>query len=100
MPSIATGQLNCGVERGRTGRILEDHARWFARLAGQLTPQQIAQAFESAGASPADVEGYQQKLLDKIAELKAAVASLPAESARRDEPRPDGSVNRENDAIC
>jgi hypothetical protein len=69
---------------GEINLVPLDHARWFARLAGQLTPEQIAQAFESAGASPAEVKGYQQKLLDKIAELKAVIALLPAETAQRD----------------
>ena len=69
---------------GEINLVPLDHARWFAGLVGQLTPQQIARAFETAGGSPAEVKGYQQKLLEKIAELKAAVAPLPAEAAERD----------------
>jgi hypothetical protein len=33
----------------------------------------VRRAFESAGASPQEVEGYSTRLLEKIAELQAAV---------------------------
>jgi hypothetical protein len=47
-----------------------EHARWFAGLAAQLTPAQIRRAFEAAGATPQEIEGYTAKLVEKIAELK------------------------------
>jgi hypothetical protein len=52
-----------------------DHARWFAGLASQLTPMQVRQAFAAAGATPAEVEGFTAKFLDKIVELQATVRS-------------------------
>jgi hypothetical protein len=50
-----------------------DHARWFAGLVGQLTPAQIRQAFESAGATPGEVDGFSSRFLEKVHELGAAV---------------------------
>ena len=52
-----------------------DHARWFAGLVTQLTPEQVRQAFEVAGASPAEVDGFSARLLEKIKELRTAVSS-------------------------
>ena len=52
-----------------------DHARWFAGLVGQLTPEQVRAAFEVAGATPAEIDGFATRLLQKIAELKTAVSS-------------------------
>ena len=50
-----------------------DHARWFAGLAGQLTPNQVRQAFEAAGATPQEVDGFSARFLEKVRELEAAV---------------------------
>lgn len=50
-----------------------EHARWFAGLASQLTPAQLRRAFEAAGATPEQVEGYSTKLAEKIAALQQAV---------------------------
>jgi len=51
-----------------------DHARWFAALARQLTPPQVRQAFEAAGATPAEVDGFAARFLEKVHELDTAVA--------------------------
>jgi hypothetical protein len=50
-----------------------EHARWFAGLASQLTTAQLRRAFEAAGATPEQVEGYSTKLAEKIAALQQAV---------------------------
>jgi len=56
-------------------RVPLDHARWFAGLASQLTRAQLRRAFESAGAAPAEINGYSTKLVEKIEELKKAAAT-------------------------
>ena len=53
-----------------------EHARWFTGLVTQLTPEQVRQAFEAAGATPAEVDGFSAKLLAKIGEL-ATVTKVP-----------------------
>ena len=52
-----------------------EHARWFATLASQLTPDQVRRAFEAAGASAAERDGFSARFLDKIRELQQAVGS-------------------------
>jgi len=54
-------------------RVPLDHARWFAALASQLTEAQLRRAFEAAGATPEEVNGYAAKLAEKIAALSKAV---------------------------
>ncbi len=49
-----------------------EHARWFANLAAQLTPQQVRRAFEASGASPELIEGFSAKFLEKLRELQQA----------------------------
>ena len=50
-----------------------EHARWFAELAGQLRVEQLRAAFEAAGASSGDAEAFAARMIEKIAELKAAM---------------------------
>lgn len=50
-----------------------DHARWFAGLVTQLTADRLRQAFEAAGATPAEIDGFSARLLEKIRELETAV---------------------------
>jgi hypothetical protein len=57
-----------------------DHARWFAGLLGQLTPAQVRQAFEAAGATPEEVAGFSEVVLARIAQLQTAVT--PPATAR------------------
>lgn len=52
-----------------------DHARWFAGLAAQLTPAQIRRAFEAAGATGAEADGFSAKIAEKIAELQRVTAA-------------------------
>ena len=62
-------------------RVPMDHARWFAGLASQLTPAQLRRAFEAAGATPAEADGFTAKLVEKIGQLKAAVGTATGPSA-------------------
>jgi len=62
-----------GFESKNLGEVALDHARWFTSLATQLTPTQLRAAFESAGATPEQVDGYTKRLSAKIAELAKAV---------------------------
>ena len=52
-----------------------EHARWFAELASQLRPDQVRRAFEAAGASAAERDGFSARFLEKIRELQQAVGS-------------------------
>ena len=54
-------------------RVPLEHARWFASLASQLTDLQVRRAFEAAGATPAEVEGFSKRLMEKIRELQREV---------------------------
>ena len=60
-------------------RIPMAHARWVADLFGQLSEAQIRAAFKAGGATDAEVVGFSQKLLSKIAELRQAVGSTSAQ---------------------
>ena len=50
------------------------HARWFAAMATQLSDEQIRKAFEAAGASAAEVEGFSAAVRSRILEIKDALA--------------------------
>jgi hypothetical protein len=50
-----------------------EHARWFTGIIGDLTDDQLRQAFKAAGASPAEIEGFTVQMRRKINELKGAV---------------------------
>jgi hypothetical protein len=65
-----------GLQGGMDTVPLE-HARWFAGLLGQLTPAQVRQAFEAAGATPAEIEGFSEVVLARIAQLQSAVSGRP-----------------------
>jgi hypothetical protein len=62
-----------GFESRGLGEVPLEHARWFMALVSQLTPSQLRAAFEAAGATPAEVDGYSKRLSSKIAELQKAV---------------------------
>lgn len=61
-----------GLEPG-VDHIPLEHARWAAGLLAQLTPEQVRDAFKTAGATPEEIEGYSKRFLEKIGELRAAV---------------------------
>ena len=52
-----------------------EHVKWFASVASQLTPEQVRRAFEAAGASAEERDGFTARFLEKLAELQKAVAS-------------------------
>lgn len=54
-------------------RVPVEHARWFASVVSQLTPEQVRRAFEAAGATPEEVEGFSKRFVEKIAQLQATV---------------------------
>lgn len=69
-----------GLESGME-KVPIEHARWFAELAGELTPAQVRQAFEAAGATPQEVEGFSAVVLARIGQLRTAVGLRPTSSA-------------------
>jgi hypothetical protein len=44
-------------------------AKWIGRLLGQLSTQQISDAFRASGFSPEEVEGYTRVVQQRIAEM-------------------------------
>jgi hypothetical protein len=49
--------------------IPREHAKWIGGYLAQLSDDQIKDAFRAAGFSPAEVEGFAQKVREKINEL-------------------------------
>jgi hypothetical protein len=49
--------------------IPRDHVKWLGRLMGQLTPEQIRDAFRAAQYSPREVDEFTEIVLGRIAEL-------------------------------
>ena len=62
-----------GTEPG-VDRVPLEHARWFAELLSQLTPEQVRRAFEAAGATREEIDGFSKSVMEKIAQLNAVVA--------------------------
>lgn len=58
-------------------KIPLEHARWFAGLASQLTERQVRSAFEAAGATQAEIDGFSSRIMEKIRELQSAVNEAP-----------------------
>ncbi len=72
---VENGELHLdydGLEPG-VDHIPLEHARWFATLLVQLAPAQVRRAFEAAGATAEEVDGYSARVMERIAELQAAV---------------------------
>ncbi len=57
--------------RGIGRHVPRSDARWIGRLLAKLSPDQIRDAFRSAGYSPQEVEGFAQVVLERIAELNS-----------------------------
>jgi hypothetical protein len=53
-----------------------EHVRWFAGVIGQLSDQQIQDAFRAAGATPAEISGFTGIIRKRINELKAAAGGM------------------------
>ena len=62
-----------GFESVGLGEVPIEHARWFASLVSQLTPAQLRAAFEAAGATPEEVDGFSNRFSSKVAELVKVV---------------------------
>ncbi|MBL8189069.1 MAG: hypothetical protein JNK38_13750 [Acidobacteria bacterium] len=76
LDGVSGGQLKLhysGKMSSNMKSVPLEHARWFAGIIGQLTDAQIQDAFKTAGASPAEVEGFSRRIRQKINELKSAV---------------------------
>jgi hypothetical protein len=66
-------QLNYSGKMGSSLKSVPiEHARWFAGIIGQLTDEQIRDAFKAAGATDQEVSGFSARIRHKINELKAA----------------------------
>ena len=52
-----------------------EHVRWFLSLATRLTPAQLQQAFDAAGATTAEGEGFSAEFLKRVAALNAVAGS-------------------------
>lgn len=50
--------------------IPRDDAKWMGQLLGQLSPEQIQDAFRAAGYSPEDIEAFSSVVESRIAALK------------------------------
>ena len=71
---VEDGQVDLDYEGyGGINTVPLEHARWFAGLASQLTDAQIRAAFEAAGATEAEVQGFSARIRARIAELQQAV---------------------------
>lgn len=49
-----------------------EHARWFVGMSSQLTVDQIRKAFEAAGATPQEADGFSAQVLKRFQELTEA----------------------------
>lgn len=51
-----------------------EHAKWFAGIVGQLSDDQIRDAFKAAGATDQEINGFAGRFRQKINELKTGVS--------------------------
>jgi hypothetical protein len=66
-------KLHYSGKMGRSMRTVPvEHAKWFAGVVGQLSDEQLRDAFRAAGATDEEVNGFAARLRQKINELKAA----------------------------
>jgi hypothetical protein len=58
------------TQKREIGRdIPRSDVKWIGQLLSRLSPGQIRSAFEAAGYSPAEVEGFSEQVQNRIAEL-------------------------------
>jgi hypothetical protein len=57
------------IDFWRFKHIPREHAKWIGGYLAQLSDDQIRDAFRAAGFSPREIEGYTQKVREKINEL-------------------------------
>jgi hypothetical protein len=62
-----TGKMSSSLKN-----IPKDHVQWFAGIVGKLSDQQIRDAFKTAGASQAEIDGFTAQIRKRINELKSA----------------------------
>jgi len=67
-----TVKLHYAGKMSATASVPLEHARWFAGVIGQLTDDQLRQAFRAAGATSAEIEGFATQMRHKINELRKA----------------------------
>lgn len=67
-----TVKLNYSGKMSASSSVPLDHARWFAGILGQLTDDQLRQAFKAAGATAAETDSFTRQLRRKIEELRTA----------------------------
>ncbi len=65
-------KLNYSGKMSAGSNVPLEHARWFAGIVGELTDDQLRQAFKAAGATQGETEGFTSQLRKKINELKSA----------------------------
>ncbi len=53
--------------------IPKDHVKWFVGIVGQLSDDQIKDAFKASGASEAEIAGFSAEVRKRINQLKSAV---------------------------
>lgn len=68
-----TVKLHYSGKMAATASVPLDHARWFSGIVGQLTDDQLRQAFKAAGATSAETETFTRQLRRKIEELRSSV---------------------------
>lgn len=71
--SGGTVKLRYSGKMSAASSVPLDHARWFAGIVGQLTDEQLRQAFKAAGATAAETDSFTRQLRRKIEELRTAV---------------------------
>jgi hypothetical protein len=73
---VKDGQVDLDNEGyGDFNKVPLEHARWFARLASQLTDDQLRAALRASGASDEEIAGFSARLREKINELQKAVGA-------------------------
>jgi hypothetical protein len=65
-----------GVMSGVLEKMPVAHVKWFARIVGQLTPQQLQDAFKAAGATDEEVAGFASAVKLRIDALVAAAREV------------------------
>ena len=73
---VDNGQVDLDYEGyGGINKVPVEHARWFSRLASQLTDEQLRAAIKASGASDAEIAGFSARLREKIDELQKATTT-------------------------
>jgi len=68
-----TLKLHYSGKMSGVANVPTEHGRWFAGIIGQLSDDQLRDAFRAAGATQAEIAGFSREVRRKINELKSAV---------------------------